>query len=195
MCDKYSKEGVMEFRYLPVWLVSCYIAYCICETAERAQMKSLGCWLQEAILIPVSVGIFFPSCVTNMYGTLNLSLFLHNQLYFSWWKESEDHHWQCLLYVTCASTRLFPVWWSWKCSVWFYITPKSEKPALIFESWKPTEVGSLFFDILLRLLQGNTVTAFVKADYCRFFPDISQTLSHLTFYIDCNILMGLINRY
>jgi len=39
-------------------------------------MKSLGCWLQEALLIPgrVSGNIFFLSSVTNMYGTLSLSL-------------------------------------------------------------------------------------------------------------------------
>jgi hypothetical protein len=42
----------MGIRYLPVCLASCYTAYCICESAERIQMTSLGCWLQEAILIP-----------------------------------------------------------------------------------------------------------------------------------------------
>jgi len=54
----------MGFRYLPVCLVSCYIAYCICETAETVQMKSHGCWLQEAILIPgrVSGNIFSVAC-------------------------------------------------------------------------------------------------------------------------------------
>jgi hypothetical protein len=196
ICDKYSKEGVMGIRYLPVCLAWCYTAYSICETVERIQMKSLGCWLQEAILIP-SVGIFFPSRVTNIYGTLSVCLcvFLYNRLYFRWWKDSEDHPWQCLLCITyTVSTRLFLVWWSWKWSVLLYITPKSEKPAFIFEFWKPAEVESLFFDILLQLLQANSGTAFVKADCCCFFASSSQTLSHLTFYIGCNTLKRLRNR-
>jgi len=42
----------MGIPYLPVCLASCYTAYSICKTAERIQMRSLDCWLQEAILIP-----------------------------------------------------------------------------------------------------------------------------------------------
>jgi hypothetical protein len=121
-------------------------------------------------------------------------VFLYNRLYFRWWKENEDHHWQCLLCITCtASTRLFLVWWSWNWSVLLYITPKPEKAALVFEFWKPAEIESLLFDIL-QLLQGNSGTAFIKADYFCFFPNISQTLSHLTFDTDCNILTWLRNR-
>ena len=111
----------MGFRYLPVRLTSRCTAYCLCETAERIQMKSLGCWLQEAISIPGRVsGNIFPSRVTNIDGTLCvcLGLFLYNGLYFAWWNEGEGHYWQCLLCITCtASARLFLVCSSCKWSV------------------------------------------------------------------------------